>query len=433
MVVKTHHNSVRVSEAALTAAAASRHALTAPNNMYKFQRHGPTDIHVEVRPREDFAATGKLDSQYVKHCRHSSEMLLFCSLVGDHSSGLLFDRLNTPINPIPCHPETVLAFMKYKTLPFGTPLIYNGNHVFDPATQEQAYCRGTWKCPTNVDSYRGMLKKYSALYPNDLQDSMGYTALCTSCVAEHELLSSESISLGLSGSCHKHKNNPRLVPLGDVTRTPIVSEEFVLLKARLKKAHERKGNYAITPSEFRKIRAHLMIGNKQENFTTYVMMLLGIKLFLRADEILSFSVEQFSEKMFQIGLIGSGSVSTLAAYICGKSDARPVLLNIFSDSRGDYEMDLVLHLLVYLKVTGITTGLLFPKSDSEPTEEIRYASFLKIMKKLLVGVLNKDPKQCCVGTHTLRKTAYLFGTYSMMSQHGSTYLNKDGKSIVVYC
>jgi hypothetical protein len=77
MVVKINHNCVRVSEAALTAAAASRHALTAPNTMYKFQRHGPTDIHVEVRPREELTATGTLDSQYVKHCCHSGEMLRF--------------------------------------------------------------------------------------------------------------------------------------------------------------------------------------------------------------------------------------------------------------------------------------------------------------------------------------------------------------------
>jgi hypothetical protein len=131
-----NHNCVKVSEAALTAAAASHNALTAPNKMYKFQRHGPNDIHVEVRPREELAAAGKTDAQYVTHYTHSGEMLHFCSLVSDHSSGLLFDRANTPINPIPCHPETVLVFMKYKMLPFRTPLIYNGNNVFDPATQQ---------------------------------------------------------------------------------------------------------------------------------------------------------------------------------------------------------------------------------------------------------------------------------------------------------
>jgi hypothetical protein len=112
-----NHNCVKVSEAALTAAAASRHALMAPNNMYKFQRHGSNDIHVEVRHREELAATGKSDARYVKHCTHSSEMLRFCSLVSDHSSGLLFDHANTPINPIPCHPATVLAFMNYKCYP----------------------------------------------------------------------------------------------------------------------------------------------------------------------------------------------------------------------------------------------------------------------------------------------------------------------------
>jgi hypothetical protein len=85
--------------------------------------------------------------------------------------------------------------------------------------------------------------------------------------------------------------------------------------------------------------------------------------------------------------------------------------------------------MVYLKSTGIRSGLLFPHSTSttDSTTEIPYDTFLKRMKHLLINVLEKDEKEICVSIHTLRKSAYLFGVYSMLYEFSTVERKKAGK------
>ena len=130
----------------------------------------------------------------------------------------------------------------------------------------------------------------------------------------------------------------------------------------------RKGNAALCPSEVRKLRRVLVGSGNQDHFKLYTMILLGIKLFLRSDELLCLTVEQFCTKMAQVDPEG---VRSLAAWIQGKSDNAPILLNIYSDP-ADYEFDLVHHLLVYIKTFNIQNGLLFPNSSGG---EIPYETF----------------------------------------------------------
>jgi hypothetical protein len=401
---------VKVSEAALEEAVRKRRLLLSRNNPYGFKTVARTAVAPEIKPRETIVAAGKLDRQYQKHMTHSTDMGRFCSLVGDHVSGLLYDRANCPNNPWPTRPDTVLAMLNYKCLPSGTPLTYQGASVFDPATGEQVFCTGAWKCPTNIDAFKGMFKKYSTLYQNDLFDQGTYTASCPNCQSSRR------------GWCVKHAKSPRVMPSGDVTEEPTVKAEIKRLTKHLRDTHARRGNYAITPNELRILRKHLLSTNDPENFKLYLMLLGGVKLFLRVNELLSLTVEQFCEKMFQLNPSG---VRTLSLFIKGKSDAKKVLLNAYSDTEGDSDMDFVMHLLVYLKSTGIRSGLLFPHTDS--TTEIPYETFLKRMKHLLINILKKDEKEICVGTHTLRKTGYLFGVYSMLYAFASLAKQKGGK------
>jgi hypothetical protein len=405
---------VKVSDEALVNAMKKRRSLLARNNRYGFKTVKRNDTPApELRPREELVAAGKIDSQYTKHMTHSTDMGLFCSLVGDHVSGLLYDRANCPNNPWPTKPETVISYLHYKCLPKGTPLKYEGEIVHDPGTGVQIFCTGSWKCHTNVDAFKGMFKKYSTLYQNDLFDQGTYTPVCSNCKSSRR------------GWCVKHSKNPRIMPTGDVTEEPTVKAEIKRLIKHLRDTHARRGNYAITPNEMRLLRQHLLSSRDPENFKLYVMMLCGIKLYLRVNELLSLTVEQFCAKMFQLNPSG---VRTLSLFINGKCDAQDVLLNIYSDS-GDSDLDLVMHLMVYLKSTGITSGLIFPHTTSttDTNAEIPYEMFLKRMKHLLINVLEKDEKEICVGTHTLRKAAYLFGVYSMLYAFSGITKNKIGK------
>jgi hypothetical protein len=402
---------VRVSEDALSAGLLARRLLLEPGNPYKFKTVDPDDRTQPVfGPRQTVIDKGKQDQMYSKFMTHSVDMGRFCTLVGDHASGMLYDRANCPSNPWPTQPETVLAMMKYKCSPFGTPLQYYGRDVFDPSTGEQVFCTGKWKCPTNLDAFKGMFKCYSMKFQNDLFDKGSYSSACFNCQSSPD------------GYCEKHEKVPRLFPTGDITEELNVKAEFKRLHKELTDKHTRRGNYAITPNEMRKLRTHLLSSRNKENYKLYVMLLFGTKFFLRVNEMLSMKVEDFCSKMFQVNADG---VRTLSVYVQGKCDAKKVLLNAYSDLEGDTEMDLVMHLMVYMKSEGITSGLLFPGRDS--ATEIPYETFLKQVKHLLINVLDKKEKEICVGTHTLRKTGYLFGVYSMLYAFAKERTEKSGK------
>jgi hypothetical protein len=276
-----------------------------------------------------------------------------------------------------------------------------------------------------------MFKNYSIMYPNDLHDKGTYTPACTSCLNAQHQLTEAAIRHGLKGSCDKHAHAPRLVPTGDVTEDLSVKLELAKWRVVMKKGHTRRGNYALPPSEFRLIQTYLLSTNDPENFKVYTMMLLGVKFFLRSNELLSMTVEDFCSKIFQIDHKG---VHILAAWVKGKSDAKPVLLNTYADLHGDYEMDLVLHLMLYLKSTGIWSGILFPDTspDAATGTQMPYKNYLARLKFLFINILGKNPATVCVCTYTLRKTAYLFGVYAMLHQFASLVMEK-GKYSSLLC
>ena len=70
----------------------------------------------------------------------------------------------------------------------------------------------------------------------------------------------------------------------------------------------------------------------------------------------------------------SGEVERLCVKVKGKSDKEWVTLLIWSDNENP-EFCLVRHLLVYLKLTGITGGFLFPHGSIMKKIEERSADF----------------------------------------------------------
>jgi hypothetical protein len=60
----------------------------------------------------------------------------------------------------------------------------------------------------------------------------------------------KAIRKGLKGYCDKHAHAPRLLPTGDVTEDLRVKLELAKWRVAMKKGHKRRGNYALSPSEF---------------------------------------------------------------------------------------------------------------------------------------------------------------------------------------
>jgi hypothetical protein len=349
----------------------------------------------------------KRDRVYDQHVCRIADMLRFCYLVQDYESAVVFDRVRTPNNPPPPDADLVKSYLNYKCSTTDTPLMHKGKIVRDCGTGTDIFCQAAWHCPTNVSKTFTTIKALQSLHSNLVGD---YIEACPACLDVDNEIEEQWKANGCHGSCETHASQPRLRKRGDVTTEPNVIAQFKNWRTAMQAGHMRKGNAALCPSEVRKLRRVLVGSGNRDNFKWYTMILVGIKLFLRSDELLCLTVEQFCTKMAQVDPEG---VRSLAAWIQGKSDNAPILLNIYSDPN-DFEFDLLHHLLVYVKTFDIQNGLLFPDSSGG---EISYETFRRKLGSLLRNVLGK-PETCMAGTHTLRKTAYLFAVYGCLFYFG---------------
>ena len=86
------------------------------------------------------------------------------------------------------------------------------------------------------------------------------------------------------------------------------------------------------------------------------------------------------------------------------------------------------HLLLWLKVSGIKSGYLFPDlvnsqlEDGKYSMRMSYPYFLRFLKDLAINVLGRDVTDHIFGTHILRKTGYLFAIWGVLRGCGG-----DGK------
>ena len=134
-----------------------------------------------------------------------------------------------------------------------------------------------------------------------------------------------------------------------------------------------------------------------KHLQTYVMLLLGIKCFLRADEVVNLTVEDFPSMSFTVlnpENAGFFKVKELALEVCGKCDKRAVTLLLHRDDKNP-EFCLIRHLLLYMSQTNISSGFVFPDWNNElwpkmfhwhhltpsrPDRHVKYSNFLERVK-----------------------------------------------------
>ena len=112
----------------------------------------------------------------------------------------------------------------------------------------------------------------------------------------------------------------------------------------------------------------------------WVMILLGSRLFLRCDEIITLKIDNFvdayhpksrdsgsppdhgRDSLTKCQVVNRFGVEALVMEIQGKTDKKPVRLCLFSDAEHP-DLDELRHLLWYMKLYNIKGGFLFPKSE----------------------------------------------------------------------
>ena len=349
------------------------------------------------------------NGKYQKYMRLNRDLLNFAYLVQDFESCLVLDRTIAPANPPPPNPDLILAYLNFKICTEDTPLSFSGNPVKRPFSDDIVKCTATWKCPSMVESVTGFLNELHRLHDN-LKGPYRVIKPCDECVALNVPRNDNS---SMWASCRLHANAPRLVEVrkGSIMEHSPVIMRLAYWRKQMNNLHTRKGNCQLTPHEVRLLRMHLLGTGRQEDFQFYIMILVGIKLFKRVDEVLSLSVDKFCKEH---SIVTPSGVLQLACWVKGKCDARAILLKIFDDKE-DPEFDLILHLLAYVKVFNIQgqSAVLFPDCSKEDGSRWTYSKFYKKFSKVVREVLRK-PDTCQVGTHVLRKTAYLFASWGLL-------------------
>jgi integrase len=192
--------------------------------------------------------------------------------------------------------------------------------------------------------------------------------------------------------------------------------------------HRVRGCTVLLPGDLRDLREQL-VGADRQGFQIYVMILLGIKLFLRASELISIRMEDFRERLY---IVNDDRVRGISIAVDGKSDYGTQYLYIWEDEECP-EFCPLRHLLVYVAITGITEGYLFPyfkkheKIQNKVDTPWVYSQWRTKTRTLVLrhcsSKMNPDPdfdEPIKIGTHTLRKTGYLFSVFGIMWYNGAS-------------
>jgi hypothetical protein len=277
------------------------------------------------------------------------------------------------------------------------------------------YCEGAWNCGTNIDKFRASIIALYSLYP-DLRGA--YVPECKECVEMSTFNRTEATYM----PCPYHTTGARVRTLGNSYENADVEKHGKAMKVRLSD-YVTRGNIQLMPSEVRRLRTILLSENSLRGLQFWVMIILGIKMYLRVGELILLKVEDFEKDLMMLSS-DRCYVAVLAVKVLGKGETVPDWLSIFSDD--DFpELCPVTVLLLYISLSGIKSGYIFPahipNADSpvECTVHYPYNLFLKKMKHLVSDQLGRELGPTDIfGTHLLRKTGYLFAIFGILRQYG---------------
>jgi hypothetical protein len=297
--------------------------------------------------------------------------------------------------------ETIESFLRFKRNDAGTPLKDTADRItIKDVFEKGIYCEGTWKAPKNTDIYCAAIVNLHIE-----NDQIGaYEEACEDCRKKR------------SGTRHKgcdeHEGCPILKRHGDPTK----HKDFINCKSKAKDdpAYVEKGSSQLLVSDIRLIIRH-QLPRGVIGLQTVCIVLMAIRLFLRHDEFHDIKLEEFLPDLFEIK---DGNVSALAIEVYGKADKRWVSLKLWANDEWP-DIDPVRYLLIYLKLTGIKSGYLFPSAkelEAKPADgvyktTVSYSTFMFQLKNICIEVLPKR-KDLKIGCQVWRKTGYLFGIFA---------------------
>jgi hypothetical protein len=407
----------------------------------------PTPVYTRTLKGTDAELSGTKGSYESRWCHFHA----FCVLVGFYTCSLVLDRDACPDRPIPVEPDTIRLYVQYMVCPTDQELLHpDTNRVIFDVMGKVVYCTGAWQEKGNIVKFRASMLGLDSLHSE--LTGPEYIQKCHSCTTvtsrsrggtnTRSARAARTLSNVLTHSpCELHTDGARVRSRGCSMNATTVKKYLCYMKNECRN-YKKKGNIQLLPSEVRRIRTALLAENSLEGLQYWTMVIMGIKLFARISELLTMKLEDFDPTLM---LLESTScfVSALVLKLLGKGGNFHWLC-IFADDEFP-ELCPIRALLLYISLSGITSGYLFPKilpghsphesteddSSTESTGDVDestlhypYATFINKMKSLLTVTLRREMGDGDIfGTHILRKTAYLFAIFGMLRQFGGQVRN----------
>jgi hypothetical protein len=347
----------------------------------------------------------------------------------DQTSLLLFREL-CPDTPGPVVASTLCAFMSYKMCECGTEVKHHlTKEVVRSHLGHTIYAEGSWNEQSTLEALQSALSHLHNLYPQILGSKLPYKPDCLACA---KLFSQHVDRASTPRPCNHcfaiHGSTSQVLATGCVLNDRGYMTHYTYMM-KLMKQHLSEGCVQLLPRDVRHFRSHLLHESPADpcaslrNLQVYCMILVGINLFLRAHELLNLKFSDFVPALTCFNEVDK-KINYLVFQVKGKTDVHLHHLKLWSN-QSHPELCPVTHLLVYIAMADRTDGHIFPSFFNGQTS-FSYDRFLETIKHLCVNVAGYKFEKRIFGTHTLRKTAYLFATYGSLEQMGGNPRNLEG-------
>jgi hypothetical protein len=325
----------------------------------------PTADHPQITALIRASKTGTLAGRLksIKQYRpYWKELGRFAVKVGDFCTAAICDDERCPLNLLPANPDTIILWIQYKSHEMGCPIVKprSSNTHATYANGELITAIGEWKAPVNIRRARMAINMLHQ--PFELCCGKKYVFACNQCVSSNSPL--DFTKAGTWTSCAAHSKGALLRDSGNPTTKLQCKKAMAEARNLLKDNHTVRGNIQLMPAQIRSIRKNLMEsggGGSMYKMQTYLMMILGINLFLLASEVIALGFDNFQMDAAEVEF-PEHRVDSLVLWVKGKGDAEKVFLRIYRDDDDDNpEFCPIRHLLCYIQATGLKGGCLFPQ------------------------------------------------------------------------
>lgn len=352
----------------------------------------------------------------------------FCFLVGDYGSAMLPSRDVCPANPFPVDrltAEMYLDFRCKKQMPLRHPTTHEP--VLD-VDKVPIITIGDWGGESSVGLFRSAISKLHKHYETTKGE---YAEPCNEC----KKIPIERICSG--EGCRDHPGRPHYWRRGNPMLDAKFSEKVKKTETYVVNNNIARHTFAFLPGQLRSIRDFLLSTNDLFNLMLWTIIITGVKLFQRIDEVIVMEVDHFKTEYFVVKV---DSVEGLVVEINGKREKTPLQFAMWHDKECP-EFSAPVAILIWIAASGIQSGPLFPTKDELKTRkpsyttQISYSTCLTCIKNLCTGVLKlkivgrDDPR--IFGTHILRKTAFLFAYWGIVSSTGNETVSKFDEAAIL--